>query len=93
MFYYGMDSLYDREANLQSDITRNFMKDHFKRGQDAKVLKFSKASVTSENMVSSRPGWPSKAQRAKEDMEKLRLENKTQVKIENSLLFQQNTEL
>ena len=49
-------------------------------------MTFNKASVTSENMISLQTGYPSKAERVREDMEVRRLENMTTVKIENSLM-------
>ena len=49
------------------------MRDHFRKGRDPDVLKFDKATVTSENMISCRPGWPNKAERVKQDIEDLKL--------------------
>lgn len=62
------------------------MREHFRCGKDAATMTFNKASVTSENMISLQTGYPSKAERVREDMEVRRLENMTTVKIENSLM-------
>ena len=52
----------------------------------------NKACVTSENMISSKKWFPNRSERVKQEMEMRKLENMTQLKIENSLLCQRNTE-
>ena len=69
------------------------MKTHFKCGLDPAAMVFDKATMTSENMISSGKGYPNAAEKKKAEAEAKNKENITYVKIENSLLCQQNTEL
>ena len=54
---------------------------------------FDKGTVTTENMISTGRTYPNAAERKKADIAAQNQENITCVKIENSLLCQQNTEL
>lgn len=69
------------------------MMHHFKAGKDAAVMTLDKAVLTSENMYSTKKGYPNAAERARADLEQRKLENVTQIKIENSLLCQLKEEL
>ena len=87
------EEVFDRELLIQQDAVTGFMKDHFRYGEDPDVIKFDKACVTSENMISRKQPYPQAAERVMNSIARLKLINVTQVKIENSLLCQQNTEL
>ena len=88
-----VEDIFDREAALQAESVKNFMKEHFKKGKDPAAMTFSKATMTVENMISTKVGYPNKAERKKQEMVEQAAENITAIKIENSLLCQQNTEL
>ena len=68
------------------------MRDHFTL-KGLNVVTLNKSTVTTENMISRRIGFPNKARQAMDELERRKMENFTSVKIENSLLCQQNTEL
>ena len=72
-----VEEVFDRELAYQHDAVTGFMKDHFRYGKDPGVMKFSKACVTSQNMISMKIGYPNKAERVREDIEMRKLENVT----------------
>ena len=87
-YHMRVEDIFDREAALQQESVRSFMKSHFKCGLDPCAMVFDKATMTAENMISSGRPYPNAAERKKADAAAKNQENLTCVKIENSLLCQ-----
>ena len=72
-----IDEMFDREAMLQTEKAKIFMRDHFRPGKDASAMTFSRACVTVENMISTKKGYPNRAERMQADIEMRKLESMT----------------
>lgn len=76
--------------------TREYMRRHFKYGKDPPPLTFDKGCVTSVNMVSEKTKETAAERKARlhtDAMEERKQQTVTELKMENCLLLQVNTEL
>ena len=92
---HGLEEVFDREEYLQMIAAREYMKRHFRNGKDPPPLTFDKGIVTSVNMLSEKRTETEAEKRARqhaEAMEERTKQSMTELKMENCLLVQQNTE-
>ena len=69
------------------------MQRHFVAGVDPPPQVFDRGTITAQNMVSSKLGYLTKAERFQKEQDENRMITIAAVRTENSLLCQQNTEL